>query len=104
MSDADGSYPSFAGGDSVRVAEGFTYYGDFSLWDTYRALHPLLTLCQVVGQAGFDDGRPGIACRSAATNASPTDEELGVFDRDADASAQMTGRHPFADWFWGEPS
>jgi RES domain-containing protein len=60
--------------------------------------------CRVVGQAGFDDGRPGIACRSAATNASPTDEELGVFDRDADASAQMTGRHPFADWFWGEPS
>lgn len=44
MSDADGSYPSFAGGDSVRRAEGFTYYGDFSLWDTFRAVHPLLVL------------------------------------------------------------
>ena len=60
--------------------------------------------CQPVGQAAFDDARPGIACRSAATGASPTDEELGVFDRDVDASVQMTGRHPFADWFWGAPA
>jgi hypothetical protein len=57
--------------------------------------------CQPVGQAAFDDGRPGIACRSAAVAASSTDEELGVFDRDVDASVRMTGRHPFADWFWG---
>ena len=27
-------------------AHGFTYYSTFSLWDTYRALHPLLTLIQ----------------------------------------------------------
>jgi predicted alpha-1,2-mannosidase len=44
LSDVDGSYPSFAGGDSVRVAEGFAYYDDFSLWDTFRAVHPLLVL------------------------------------------------------------
>ncbi len=25
-------------------AEGFTYYSDFSLWDTFRAPHPLMTL------------------------------------------------------------
>jgi hypothetical protein len=60
--------------------------------------------CQPIGQAAFDDGRPGIACRSAATGVSPTDEELGVFDRDVDASVQMTDRHPFAEWFWGAPS
>jgi len=60
--------------------------------------------CQPVGQAAFDDGRPGIACRSAATGASPTDEELGVFDRGADTGVGMTGRQPFADWFWGAPS
>jgi RES domain len=60
--------------------------------------------CQPVGRAAFDDGRPGIACRSAATGASLTDEELGVFDRDVDNSVQMTGRHPFADWFWGAAS
>jgi RES domain len=59
--------------------------------------------CQPVGQAAFDDGRPGIACRSAATDASLTDEELGVFDRDVETSVQMTGRHPFAEWFWGAP-
>jgi hypothetical protein len=57
--------------------------------------------CQPVGQAVLDDGQPGIACRSAATGASPTDEELGVFDQVVAASVQMTGRHPFADWFWG---
>ena len=60
--------------------------------------------CQPVGQAAFDDGRPGIACRSAATGASSTDEELGVFDRGADTGVRMTGRQPFADWFWGAPS
>jgi RES domain len=60
--------------------------------------------CQPVGQAAFDDGRPGIACRSAATGASSADEELGVFDREVDTSVQMTDRHPFAEWFWGAPS
>jgi hypothetical protein len=60
--------------------------------------------CQPVGQAAFDDGRPGIACRTAATDASSTDEELGVFDRDVATNVQMTGRHPFAEWFWGAPS
>lgn len=44
FSDADGSYPRFAGGASVETAKGFTYYCDFSLWDTFRSLHPLLTI------------------------------------------------------------
>jgi RES domain-containing protein len=57
--------------------------------------------CQPIGGAAFDDGRPGIACRSAA---SPTDEELAVFDRDAKANVRMTGKQPFADWFWGVSS
>lgn len=40
--DADGQY---RGRDfKVHRAEGFTYYSVFSLWDTFRALHPLLTL------------------------------------------------------------
>jgi predicted alpha-1,2-mannosidase len=30
----------------VHTADGFTYYSDFSLWDTYRTLHPLLNLIQ----------------------------------------------------------
>lgn len=42
--DADGQY---RGSDNaVHRAEGFTNYSTFSLWDTYRALHPLLTLVQ----------------------------------------------------------
>lgn len=42
--DADGQY---RGPDNaVHKAEGYTNYSTFSLWDTYRALHPLLTLVQ----------------------------------------------------------
>ena len=44
FSDADGSYPGFAGEGKTETARGFTYYCDFSLWDTFRALHPLLTI------------------------------------------------------------
>ncbi len=45
MSDVDGRYPSFGGGRAVMQMErGRKYYDDFSTWDTYRALHPLLTL------------------------------------------------------------
>ncbi len=40
--DVDGSY---LGRDfKPHVANGFTYYTVFSLWDTFRALHPLLTI------------------------------------------------------------
>ena len=45
FSDVDGSYPGFAG-TGPRQEKGFTYYEDFSMWDTYRALHPLLLLIQ----------------------------------------------------------
>lgn len=42
--DSDGRY---RGPDNaVHQANGFTHYSTFSLWDTYRALHPLLTLVQ----------------------------------------------------------
>ena len=44
MSDVDGSYPKFADGTIVCPSEPRTFYGDFSMWDTYRALHPLYTL------------------------------------------------------------
>jgi predicted alpha-1,2-mannosidase len=43
-SDADGR---FRGPDNaVHRAEGFTFRSTFSLWDTFRAEHPLLTLVQ----------------------------------------------------------
>ena len=45
MNDVDGSYPSFSTGTPVqKVADGRAYYDDFSMWDTYRALHPLITM------------------------------------------------------------
>lgn len=44
FSEAGGAYRGFD--DQIHQAEGFTYYSDFSLWDTYRTLHPLLNLIQ----------------------------------------------------------
>ncbi len=44
FSDVSGSYPGFGGNGKIETANGFTYYCDYSLWDTYRALHPLLTI------------------------------------------------------------
>ena len=43
MSDVDGTYPAFSSGQ-LTTGKNRKYYGDFSMWDTYRALHPLYTL------------------------------------------------------------
>lgn len=46
MSDANGDYPRFSSG--TRISSNSSnyrkYYGDFSMWDTYRAVHPLYNL------------------------------------------------------------
>lgn len=42
--DADGKYRGLD--KNISQAEGFTNYTVFSLWDTYRALHPLFNLVQ----------------------------------------------------------
>ena len=44
FSDVSGTYPGFANEGRTEHADGFTYYDDFSLWDTFRAVHPLLTI------------------------------------------------------------
>lgn len=44
FSDSDGSYPKFDGGEEVMNSGEEPYYDDFSQWDTYRAVHPLLTI------------------------------------------------------------
>ncbi|SKC83966.1 GH92 family glycosyl hydrolase [Ohtaekwangia koreensis] len=46
FNDADGSYPEFGGSGKIMTATGYDYYDDFSMWDTYRAVHPLLTLLE----------------------------------------------------------
>jgi predicted alpha-1,2-mannosidase len=42
FSDIDGRYRGMNG--TIRTAKGRTHYTVFSLWDTFRALHPLLTI------------------------------------------------------------
>jgi predicted alpha-1,2-mannosidase len=50
FSDADGRY---RGPDNaVHESEGFDFYSTFSLWDTFRAEHPLLTLIQPPKRTG----------------------------------------------------
>lgn len=46
FSDADGTYPGFADDEKLHKTSGYEYYEDFSMWDTYRAVHPLLTLLE----------------------------------------------------------
>lgn len=41
--DCNGEYPSFNGGKIIEHSNS-NYYSDFSVWDTYRALHPLYNL------------------------------------------------------------
>lgn len=60
--------------------------------------------CQPIGQAAYEGGRPGVACRSAAYDSASSDEELAIFDRDAEAIVRLTGRQSFSEWFWGERS
>lgn len=42
--DVDGKYRGLD--QNIHTAKGFTNYSTFSLWDTYRALHPLFNLLQ----------------------------------------------------------
>lgn len=43
MSDMDGTYPVFSNGQTAS-GKNKIFYGDFSMWDTYRALHPLYNI------------------------------------------------------------
>jgi hypothetical protein len=54
-------------------------------------------LCRPIGQAAWREGRPGIACRSAAPGAHPGGEELAFFVRgDALPVAEIRS---FSDWY-----
>jgi len=45
FSDVDGSYYSHFQ-DTIYKTQDFTYHIDLSLWDTYRAVHPLFTILE----------------------------------------------------------
>ena len=51
VSDADGTYRGVDG--EVRRAEGWRYYSDLSLWDTFRTEHPWLTMVYPEYQRDF---------------------------------------------------
>jgi predicted alpha-1,2-mannosidase len=44
--DSDGSHVGFADDDEIHQPDDFIYYDDYSMWDTYRAQHPLLLLTE----------------------------------------------------------
>lgn len=46
FSDVDGRYIGFAEDTAIHQANGFDYYADFSMWDTYRSVHPLMTILE----------------------------------------------------------
>jgi len=60
--------------------------------------------CRPIGQRAWDDVRSGVACRSAATSAAPTNEELVFFDHPGRHRPTVTDRVAFANWWWGEPA
>lgn len=63
LSDADGRYRG--PDDQVHKADGFTFRSTFSLWDTFRAEHPLLTIVQPASTTS-DVVRSLIASRDAS--------------------------------------
>jgi RES domain len=57
-------------------------------------------VCQDIAVEAYKANRPGVACQSAAADATNSDEELAVFDRDAGLVRQIA-RQPFSDWYLG---
>lgn len=55
------------------------------------------TLCQPIGVSAWDQGQPGIACRSAAETAPPDGEELAWFQRARRLAVER--RRTFDDWY-----
>lgn len=46
FSDVDGKYIGFAEDTTIYQAQRFDYYADFSMWDSYRSVHPLMTILE----------------------------------------------------------
>jgi hypothetical protein len=53
--------------------------------------------CRPIGQAAWDQGEPGIACRSASARLGDPGEELAWFERNGRLTSR--GRRRFEDWF-----
>ena len=46
FNDVDGRYVGFAEDSTIHQAADYNYYADYSMWDSYRAVHPLITLLE----------------------------------------------------------
>jgi len=55
-------------------------------------------VCQPIGRTAWDEGEPGIACRSATETAVAADEELAWFQRTERLTA--ASMEPFTGWFF----
>lgn len=53
--------------------------------------------CQPIGQAAWDQGEPGIACRSASARPADPGEELAWFERET--RLRSASRRAFDEWF-----
>jgi RES domain-containing protein len=56
-------------------------------------------VCQQIGQRAYEADHTGIACRSAATGADGSDEELALFE--GHTVPEVKHRRPFAAWYLG---
>jgi RES domain len=54
-------------------------------------------VCQRIGQRAHEAAHTGIACRSAATGATRSDEELALFE--PHAALDVKERRPFTAWY-----
>jgi predicted alpha-1,2-mannosidase len=102
IADVDGRYRG--ADDQIRVAPGAEYYSTFSLWDTYRAAHPLYTL--LVGYlpiwtAWGQENHCMIGNHSVPVIVDACLKGFDAFDQDLamDLIAKsLTENHPNSDW------
>lgn len=82
--DVDGKYRGLDQG--IHQADGFVNYTTFSLWDTYRALHPLYTIIQPKRNADA-------ICSMLAHYNQSTLKMLPIWSNSANENWCMTGYH-----------
>jgi len=88
FSDVSGTYPKFFAQGQTETAKDFIYYCDYSEWDTFRALHPLLTI--------MDPGKERDMVKSLIAKG----EEAGylpTFPMWNNDTAEMIGDHSVAE-------
>lgn len=115
INDVNGCYPSFAGtGKIMTTRRGKNYYDDFSMWDTYRALHPFKVITEPKRSADMmqslvDKGKQGgwlpiFPCWNSYTAAMIGDHCIaaiadaavkGVTDFDIDGAYQLMRQNAF---------